>query len=73
MLYPFLVFGLSGQIAGEESFLVKKPPNEKRHHYSERDKPQYEPSASGVPKRYKESLAYIGWRTIAYGPVEITF
>src|SRR4030095_16621953 len=39
MLYPFLVFGVSGQIAGEESFLVKKPPNEKRHHYSERDKP----------------------------------
>src|SRR5262249_57577252 len=35
--------------------------------------PQYEPSASGVPRRYRDPLAYIGWRTIAYGPVEMTF
>src|SRR5262249_41642572 len=34
--------------------------------------PQYEPSASGVPTRYSDPLAYIGWRTIAYGPVEMT-
>src|SRR5262245_45450397 len=34
--------------------------------------PQYEPSASGVPRTYRNALAYIGWRTIAYGPVEIT-
>src|SRR4029079_13782448 len=35
--------------------------------------PQYEPSAKGVPTRYSDALAYIGWRTIAYGPVETTF
>src|SRR4029079_11905555 len=34
--------------------------------------PQRDPSASGVPIRYTEALAYIGWRTIAYGPVEMT-
>src|SRR5262249_22345812 len=34
--------------------------------------PQYEPSASGVPSRYRDALAYIGWRTMAYGPVTIT-
>src|SRR5580693_3970071 len=33
----------------------------------------HEPSANGVPRRYKDALAYIGWRTIAYGPVETTF
>src|SRR5262249_53297733 len=35
--------------------------------------PQYEPSASGVPKRWSDPPAYIGWRTMAYGPVEMTF
>src|SRR5438309_6953953 len=35
--------------------------------------PQYEPSASGVPTRYRNALAYIGCRTSAYGPVEMTF
>src|SRR5262249_13621445 len=35
-------------------------------------RPQYEPRASGVPTRYSDPLAYIGWRTIAYGPVEMT-
>src|SRR5215471_13824597 len=27
--------------------------------------PQYEPSASGVPSRYRDALAYSGWRTMA--------
>src|SRR5688500_511997 len=34
--------------------------------------PQHEPSASGVPTRYTNEHAYSGWRTSAYGPVEMT-
>lgn len=39
MLDPFLVFGISGQIPGEEAFLVKEPPNQKWHHDGDRDEP----------------------------------
>ena len=71
---PLLVCRVSGQVLRQENVL--------RHRSRQRrngiiapsmTSPQYEPSASGVPKRYRGALAYIGWRTITYGPVEITF
>jgi hypothetical protein len=31
---------------------------------------QYEPSARDTPMKYTAALEYIGFRTIAYGPVE---
>ena len=34
--------------------------------------PHHESGARGVPRRYRDALAHMGWRTIAYGPVEIT-
>src|SRR5262249_26502157 len=36
---PLLVFGISGQVLGEEAFLVKEPPYQKWHHCGDRDKP----------------------------------
>jgi hypothetical protein len=62
---PLLVFGVSGQISDEEALLVDEPPDEKRQHAAIGRNPQYEPSASGVPKRYSDPLAYIGCRTTA--------
>ena len=35
--------------------------------------PQYEPSAKDMPIKYIAAQDYIGCRTIAYGPLEITF
>jgi hypothetical protein len=35
---PLLVFGISGQVLGEEAFLVKEPPDQKGHHGGDRDK-----------------------------------
>src|SRR5882672_7343024 len=34
--------------------------------------PHHEPSATGVPISKGSTPAYIGWRTTAYGPVEMT-
>ena len=35
--------------------------------------PHHEPSAIGMPRSITTVPAYIGWRTSAYGPVEMTF
>ena len=35
-------------------------------------RPQYDPSDKGVPKNNSIPPTYMGCRTIAYGPVEIT-
>src|SRR5215471_11119831 len=34
--------------------------------------PQKDPSANGVPSTSSNPPAYMGWRTTAYGPVEMT-
>src|SRR4030095_1861656 len=39
MSAPFLVFGVSRQILGEEAFLIKESPYQKRDHRGDRDKP----------------------------------
>ena len=55
----------------EKTFLVKHPPDQKRIITPNGAKPQ----ASQAPVRayqIKGAGAYIGWRTMAYGPVEMT-
>src|SRR5262249_53248140 len=37
--HPLLVFCVSGQIPGEEPFLLKEPPEQKGYHRGDRDKP----------------------------------
>src|SRR5262249_16807574 len=62
-----------------ERFLARKRSSSRSRHIKNGiiaaigTSPQYEPSASGVPTRYRDALAYIGWRTMAYGRVEMTF
>ena len=34
--------------------------------------PNHDPSSNGMPIMYNVAPAYIGWRTIAYGPVLMT-
>jgi hypothetical protein len=58
-----LVFGIPLTADAEEPFLVNEPPNQKGHGRRDRDESQYEPSASGAPRRYSDALAYIGCRT----------
>jgi len=70
-----LVVDVPGKVGREETLLVQEPPEfqEGGIMIASGTNPQSEPSASGVPTRYNDALAYIGWRTMAYGPVEITF
>jgi len=37
-----------------------------------KNSPHHEPSASGIPTSSGSAAAYIGCRTSAYGPVEMT-
>jgi hypothetical protein len=73
MLNLFLVLRIPGKILCEK-FSSSKSRHIKNHIInSSARSAQYEPSASGVPARYRNALAYIGCRTSAYGPVEMTF
>ena len=65
MLDFLLVFPITRQMICKESLFIEEPPYEERHHARKYKEPQYEPSASGVPMRYSDALAYMGWRTRA--------
>src|SRR5262245_58070539 len=39
MLNPLLVFRVSGEVLRKETFFVKEPPEQKRHHSHEHDEP----------------------------------
>jgi hypothetical protein len=73
MLDFLLVFPITRQIVCKEPLFVKSRHIRNGIINAIARSPQNEPRASGVPITYSNELAYMGWRTNAYGPVEITF
>lgn len=55
-----LILGVTRQTRREESLFIKKPQHQKWNYEHGCKQAQYEPSASGVPNRYREALAYMG-------------
>jgi len=57
---PFLILRISGKIPGEQSLLVASRHIRNGSVAATARRPQYEPSASGVPMKYSNAPAYIG-------------
>src|SRR5262245_3471177 len=69
----FPVFRVSGQIPQEDSLLVEEPPEQEGHHGGEREEAPVRAERERGAEHVERPLAYIGWRTTAYGPVATTF
>src|SRR5258705_4891248 len=66
------ILRISRQILVQEFFLIQKPPYERRHNEDERTESPPRAERKRGPMSKGSTPAYIGWRTTAYEPGEMT-